>query len=1046
MADGVVVKINGDSKEFENELKGLDSIAKSGLTALAAGVAAVSSAMVYATEVGIEFEKSLAKINTIANTSSKSMDSIKNDLLNLSATTGIAATELSEAVYEAISSGVDTAKSVEFTATASKLAVGGFTSAASAVDILTTAINAYGLSVDDATKVSDILIQTQNLGKTTVDELASQMGRVIPTANAYGVKIDQLGASYALLTANGIATNETTTYLNSMLNELGKSGTTASDALKRSSVASQLQGKTFDELVASGINAETLVFAFGKKIKEFNGDLEKMNLTTEEYISGLDILTETGEVTSSSFADMMDSGKNLGEVVQLLSEEAKRTGLSLGDMFGSVEAGKAAMVIAKGGVEEFTGILNEMQNSTGLTETAFKTMQETTETALEKMKNNLKNAAISFFDKFKKPLKDGLIDASKAFGNLQKSISSGALGNSIDKLGKKIGGLISEFAKFAEKALPKVIDGLAWLIDNLPKIMKNITPIVAGIVAYNAAVKIAAAVQGIWNAAMMSNPIGLVIGAIATLTAGIISLSNTEAAETEAQKLKREAIEENINKSNELVEATKAIKEAYQDNINTINENLQTELTEIDNTKKLADELLSIVDANGQVKAGYEERAAYLLGEYNKAMGTEFQLIDNQILKYGELKDSVYTLIEAQKAKVIQDSVGQALTESIAKETEMREAGIEAAKLYADTQAELEPQIRNIADLVNDLTGKTMSYQEALTYVTEGADAFKESNTELYNALKQSEKYSIFPSEEEINSIKKLYDSMLGYKETFEEYSKLKQKTAELEEQYSTNAKNIAEGNYEAVSYAALKSAQKTVEIAGLKGPELVAKYMEINDKIEQYTKNKNFALTEGEKAVWQEMIDNAEYERRQYAEAYYDSGYNAIVGLRDGITNKEILKQIEAAGQNAAEGFLDKYKTTLDINSPSKKTIKAGEDTSAGIPIGIKNNTKNIIKAAQDQVKSILSAYKFSDSSLAMVRNAELRASTYLNSFAPAYATLGMRGFSVGTVQNTYNNYTTERSATVIENVLTLDGEKIYQNQKKIAENKGINISNGGW
>lgn len=58
------------------------------------------------------------------------------------------------------------------------------------------------------------------------------MGKVIPTANAYHVQLDQLCAGYAKMTANGVATAESTTYMNSMLNELGKRGTTVSDILK----------------------------------------------------------------------------------------------------------------------------------------------------------------------------------------------------------------------------------------------------------------------------------------------------------------------------------------------------------------------------------------------------------------------------------------------------------------------------------------------------------------------------------------------------------------------------------------------------------------------------------------------------------------------------------------------------------------------------------------------------------------------------------------------------------------------------------------------
>ena len=69
--------------------------------------------------------------------------------------------------------------------------------------------------------MSDVLLTTQNLGKTSVDELSSSMGKVIPLASAYNVSLENLSSGLAIMTANGIATAEATTYTKSMLNELG---------------------------------------------------------------------------------------------------------------------------------------------------------------------------------------------------------------------------------------------------------------------------------------------------------------------------------------------------------------------------------------------------------------------------------------------------------------------------------------------------------------------------------------------------------------------------------------------------------------------------------------------------------------------------------------------------------------------------------------------------------------------------------------------------------------------------------------------------------
>lgn len=113
-----------------------------------------------------QFETSLAKLSTIADTGSVSLNTLSGDLLSLSNDTGVAVTSLTESAYQAISASVDTASAVDFVAQANELAVGGFTSTETAVDVLSTAINAYGLEVSQAGQLSDYLITTQNLGKT----------------------------------------------------------------------------------------------------------------------------------------------------------------------------------------------------------------------------------------------------------------------------------------------------------------------------------------------------------------------------------------------------------------------------------------------------------------------------------------------------------------------------------------------------------------------------------------------------------------------------------------------------------------------------------------------------------------------------------------------------------------------------------------------------------------------------------------------------------------------------------------------------------------
>ena len=131
-------------------------------TKLSIGITAPLTALgTMAISTANSFEDAMAKVSTIADTSSKSMVVLKEEILALSNNTGIAFTELAEAQYQAISAGVDTAESVKFVETAVKAAKGGFTDTTTAIDGLTTVLNAYGMTADKVTDISNQMMLSQ---------------------------------------------------------------------------------------------------------------------------------------------------------------------------------------------------------------------------------------------------------------------------------------------------------------------------------------------------------------------------------------------------------------------------------------------------------------------------------------------------------------------------------------------------------------------------------------------------------------------------------------------------------------------------------------------------------------------------------------------------------------------------------------------------------------------------------------------------------------------------------------------------------------------
>jgi TP901 family phage tail tape measure protein len=314
--------------EDVQELGGkIETVGKKVSVASAASAAALGASV----KLASDYTDAVAKVGTVADLQSVPLEKLRDDMLQLSTETGIGAGEIADATYQAISASVDTADAVSFVGTSVGLAKAGFLETADAVDVLTTIINAYGLEASDAGRLSDILIQTQNDGKTTVNELSQSMGQVIPLASAYGVNIENLAASYAQLTKNGVATAQAGTYLKSMLNELGDSGSDVGEILK----------------------------------------------------------SKTGK----SFGQLMNDGMSLGDVLGILNDSVNGDSEALAGLWSSSEAGTGALSILSSGVGAFNDELGNMQDSTGNVADALETLS-TPSAKAQKSLNAVKNAGI----------------------------------------------------------------------------------------------------------------------------------------------------------------------------------------------------------------------------------------------------------------------------------------------------------------------------------------------------------------------------------------------------------------------------------------------------------------------------------------------------------------------------------------------------------------------------------------------------------------------------------------------------------------------------
>lgn len=284
------------------------------LSAKVAPFSALAGAIfVPAVKSAVSFEDQIAKVNTLIPQGTASVKELKDMFLDLSNATGRSTADLAEAGYQALSAGVNYDNLSDFVATATNLSKVGFTETATAVDILTTTMNAYGDSAGTADQIANKLLLTQNYGKTTVDELAQSMGRVIPIASSAGVSIDDLTTAYAMMTKQGINTRIATTDLTSLISELSATGT---------DLAGIIEGElnmSFEDFMASGGNLNGVLMALKNYADENDLSFKELFQSTTAQASALALTNEEAGDYNEIMKEMQENDTAVSEALDKLN-------------------------------------------------------------------------------------------------------------------------------------------------------------------------------------------------------------------------------------------------------------------------------------------------------------------------------------------------------------------------------------------------------------------------------------------------------------------------------------------------------------------------------------------------------------------------------------------------------------------------------------------------------------------------------------------------------------------------------------------------------
>ncbi|MBZ1344660.1 phage tail tape measure protein, partial [Clostridium botulinum] len=269
-------------------------------------------------------------------------------------------------------------------------------------------------------------------------------------------------------------------------------------------------------------------------------------LAVEKGGEGLNKFAKVAGMSSSEFqkAFKEDASSAIIAFIQGLGkcQESGQSAIGVLDDMGIKEVRmRDALLRAAGAGDVFTDALKlgtkAWDENIALTKEA-ETRYATTESKMKMIKNSIVDLGITMFEKFKEPFRKSLDSVMESLDKLSDNLTNGPLGESVDKLASSFGRLIESIAKGVEKWLPKIIDSLAWIIDNAG----NIIPVIASIVTAMEGAKIALTIVSIikkvkelggvinilkLGLAAIGGPIGLVIIAIAAVVVGLVTLWNT---------------------------------------------------------------------------------------------------------------------------------------------------------------------------------------------------------------------------------------------------------------------------------------------------------------------------------------------------------------------------------------------------------------------------------------------------------------------------------------------------------------------------------------
>ena len=598
--------------------------------------------------------------------------------------------------------------------------------------------NNYGEDYNDiANSMSAVTKQLKNLDSSELENITE---KAIAFRDLWGEEVSEsIRAVKALMDNFNISADEAF----NLLAEGKKQGLDFSNELLDNVNEYSVQFKKL------GLNAQDMfnIFKVGADNGAFN--LDKIGDAVKEFsiraidesnttIDGFKRIGLNADEMAKKFANGGEEAKQAFiEVISRLGSMDDKVSQSIAgvDLFGTMWEDLGPSVVTS-----FNKMDNGISQSNDSMQKSIDELYDTTKKKIEAELRRLKGIGADFGEEMLPVLED-LIDMAEGF---------------IDKLEG-----MSDAEKENILKIALLVAGTGPLIKTIRTLGKGLGTVTKGFGIFSEAVGVAtnkttSNTKAVNNAAKALNaitsPAGIAVTALGLYAAGVSAV--TAKVKEEIQSIKDLNVE------------IQGSTEARNSALETINSQRDVNLAEINNVKTLKNELSTLVDENGKVKAGYETRVNFILTELNKALGTEYEMNQDIVKSYKEMQGSIDELILKKKAQIILEANEEKYQEAIRNKTQNYEEQLkiqqkineimpEYNRLLEDAKKgwigssegmiqgttklkEYDEQLRELGGTLQDLDKQSQEYGDAIVKYDQNVELMLEGGVENYKKIEQS--------------------------------------------------------------------------------------------------------------------------------------------------------------------------------------------------------------------------------------------------------------------------------------------------------------------